>query len=217
MSQSNNWGRLLAFSSIVTCMAFALSASGQGGKTGPTFAVVDFSKISTQFKANDQFQNEFKGMQAKFDARLQRRNDMPFLTEEEQKSLDMLTEKAAKTDADTAKIKEIETKNRTKNDEIQAIRQKADKDLTDGDKKKLEETEKYFREAQGRLAAMKEDLTAQITQFGKTQTDELMKRFRVSVTKVAEQKGIAIVFSNEVALYAGTDITDTVLNDLNKK
>ena len=101
--------------------------------------------------------------------------------------------------------------------QIQAIRQKADKDLTDGDKKKLEETEKYFREAQGRLAAMKEDLTAQITQFGKTQTDELMKRFRVSVTKVAEQKGIAIVFSNEVALYAGTDITDTVLNDLNKK
>ncbi len=214
--QKNNWVRLLALLTIVTSLAVAIGASGQG-KSGGTFATVDFKKLSTGYKARESVDAELRVMQKQYEDKLQRRNNMPFLTEEEQKQLDLIYEKTPQTDADKAKITAIESKAKTKSDEIQAIRQKPEKDLNAADKATLAAADKIFQEAQGKFASLKEDLANQLSQYGNSKSEDLMKKVRATIGKVAESKNVAVVFNSEVALYAGTDITEAVLAELNKK
>jgi Skp family chaperone for outer membrane proteins len=215
--QPSVWRNVIVLSCVFTGLAFALSANGQDKKAGTGFAIVDVGKLSEGYKARADFESQLRAMQAKLQARLDRRDNMPFLTEEEQLKLDELNEKATRTEAENKQMKDLETKNRTVSEEILALRQKPDNMLNDADKAKLAAADKNFREAQGRFTAMRDNLSTQINQFGKSQSEDLMKKVKVSVSKVAEQKGIALVFNSEVALYAGTDITDAVLSELNKK
>jgi len=200
---------------IITSLAVALGASGQGKGTG--FATVDFKKLSNGYKAREAVDAELKTMQKQYEDKLQRRNNMPFLTEDEQKQLDALYEKTPVSDADKTKIAAIENKAKAKSDEIQALRQKPEKDLTAADKATLSAADKVFQEAQGKFTSLKEDLANQLSQYGNNKSEDLMKKVRATIGKVAESKGVAVVFNSDVALYAGTDLTDAVLAELNKK
>jgi len=97
---------------IITSLAVALGASGQGKGTG--FATVDFKKLSNGYKAREAVDAELKTMQKQYEDKLQRRNNMPFLTEDEQKQLDALYEKTPVSDADKTKIAAIENKAKAK-------------------------------------------------------------------------------------------------------
>jgi Skp family chaperone for outer membrane proteins len=217
MSQSPVWWRILVLSCITMFIAYSVRASGEGTKTGQTFGIIDADKLSAEYKAREALDSELRTMGNKFGQRLQRRQDMAFLSDEDHKALDALYEKATQTDQDKAKIAELETKARKRAEEINNLSQKKQTDLSDAEKKSLEAGSKEFRDAQQRLASAKEDLENQSRNFFTTQTEDLRKKVRAAVAKVAEQKGIAIVFSSEVTFYAGTDLTQSVLAELNKK
>jgi Skp family chaperone for outer membrane proteins len=220
MSQTNSmntWRGVLVAGSLVALTAFSLRASSDEKKNNGVFGTVDFKKLSAEYKAKDQVEGKLKGMQAQFQARLSRRDNMPLLSEEDQKTLDSLYEKENQTDGDKAKIKEIEDKAKKASDEIQGLSQKKDTELTDAEKKRLQETGQKIKDAQQKFAAMKDDLSQQFDRFGSGQQDDLMKNIKAAIAKVAEQKGLSIVFSSDVALYAGTDITPQVVTELNKK
>jgi Skp family chaperone for outer membrane proteins len=214
MPQPTIWGRLIALAAIVMCAVFALSASGDN-KANSAFAIVDLQKLSSKYTAKEVLETEFRSMQQKYGLRLQRRDGMPFLTEEDQVSLDTLYEKPNRTDADNNKIKEIEKKNADKVAEVQALRQKADP--SQAEKDKLAAADKAFREAQSNFAQLKDQLDGKVQQFNKDKSEELNNKIRTTVAKVAEKNNVAIVFTSDVALYAGTDITDQVVGELNKK
>jgi Skp family chaperone for outer membrane proteins len=220
MSQTNNlntWRGVLVAASLVALAGFSMRASSDEKKNTGVFGTVDFKKLSTDYKQKDQVEGTLKKMQAQFLARLSRRDNMPLLTEEEQKQLDSLYEKDNPTDADKAKIKEIEDKAKAASDEIQKLSQKKDTELTDAEKKRLQDTGQKIKDAQAKFATLKEDLSQQFDRFGTAQQDDLMKNIKAAIAKVAEQKGLSIVFSSDVALYAGTDITPQVVTELNKK
>lgn len=217
INRLNNWRMALVAASLAGLAAFSLRASSDEKKNTGVFGTVDFKKLSADYKAKEQVEGKLKSMQAQFQARLSRRDNMPLLSEEEQKQLDSFYEKEPRADADNAKIKEIENKAKTASDEIQALSQKKDTDLSDAEKKKLQDTGQRIKDAQQRFAAMKEDLSGQFDRFGSGEQDALMKNIRAAIAKVAEQKGLSIVFSSDVALYAGTDITPQVVTELNKK
>lgn len=220
MSQSNNintWRGVLVAVSLVGLAAFSMRASSDEKKNSGVFGTVDFKKLSADYKAKDQVETTLKKMQAQFQARLSRRDNMPLLSEDEQAQLDKLYEKDPQTDADKAKIKEIEDKAKAASDEIQKLSQKKDTELTDAEKKKLQDTGAKIKEAQQKFATLKDDLSQQFDRFGTSQQDDLMKNIKSAIAKVAEQKGLSIVFSSDVALYAGTDITPQVVSELNKK
>ena len=214
MSQSPIWWRTLVLSTIVLCIAFAVGASGQGGKQGNTFATVDMQKISADYKAKQAVEAELKTMQDKFNRQVDRRSQNPLLTVAEHTQLDDLMEKATPTDAEKKTIKDLLDKSAKLNEESQTLSQKADIDAAG--KKRLEELSTQFNEAQARFNAMKEDMATQVRNFGQGKSDQLMKDIKVAVGKVAKAKDVAIVFDGQVALYAGVDLTDAVLADLNK-
>jgi Skp family chaperone for outer membrane proteins len=219
MSQSILWWRALVLSCVVLCIAFAVGASGQGSKATTTFATVDTQKVANEFRERQAVETELRLMQAKYQGRLQRRDNYPFLTEDEHKQLDQLTEKdpQQQTPADKTKIEELLKKGQQLATDIDALRQKPDKDLTEADKQKLRDAETAFQKAKQQYAVIKDQLESEFGLAGKAKSDALIKAVRDAVAKVAEQKGISIVFNSEVALYAGMDITPQVLAELNKK
>lgn len=217
INSMNTWRGVLVAGALIGLTAFSLRASSDEKKNTGVFGTVDFKKLSADYKAKDQVENKLKAMQAQFQARLGRRDNMPLLSDDDQKTLDSLYEKDNQTDADKAKVKEIEDRAKKASDDIQALSQKKDTELTDAEKKKLQETGTKIKDAQQKFAAMKDDLSQQFDRFGTAQQDDLMKSIRAAIAKVAEQKGLSIVFSSDVALYAGTDITPQVVTELNKK
>ncbi len=218
-SASNWWSRALIGGCVTMCTVFAMAATGKPEKNPGAYATVDFNKIQTDYKAKSAAEAEIRAMQDKLDQALARRDSMPFLTEDEQQELDKLTDKdpTQRTDAEKKRIQELTDKGTQMSNEVKALQQKSDKDLTDADKKRIRDAEQTFVNAQKVFAKMKEDRDSKLKEFATTQSEQLMKSVRAAIARVAEQKGIAIVFNSEVAPYAGIDITSSVLSELNKK
>lgn len=219
MMKSLGWWRTLVALCVVLCIAFAVGANGQAQKTGPTFAIVDVQKVTSEYKDMKVAQSDLVAMQTRFQARLSRRENMPFLTEEEQKLLDDTAEKppASRVAADEAKIKELTEKGQKLTSDYEALRQKPDKDLTEADRTRIKETEGALLKQRQQLSAFKEQLDNQFKEFGSTNQERLTKVFRGVVAKIAEQKAVSIVFDSQFALFAGTDLTASVIAELNKK
>jgi Skp family chaperone for outer membrane proteins len=218
MSKSLAWWRLLVISCVVACIVAAMAASGeQAGKTSATFATVDIQKVNAQFKAMQLAVANMQEMQAKFSARLQRRQGMVFLTKEEHDQLDAAVEKKPQADADKAAVKQLQDKASQLKGEYDTLAQKPDKDLTADDRQRIKDKQAAIQKAGQDFEKTRDDLNNQLKSFDSDNTDSLDKQLRAAVKKVAEQKGYTIVFNSQIALYAGTDISEAVIGELNKK
>src|SRR5205823_2104486 len=118
-------------------------------------------------------EQQLKTMQAKYNAQLDRRDSMWLLTEDDQKALDAIYEKDQKTPADETKIKELTDKAKRMSDELQALSQKKDTELSDTEKKKLQDASNQRRDATQRLATMKENLAGELDSRGNTEREAL--------------------------------------------
>ncbi len=216
MSQSPTWWRVLVLSTMVVCLAFALRASGASEKQ-ITFATVDVQKINDNYKLKAVLETQFQQLQAKWQGRLARRQNMPLLTEDEQKQIDAIEEKGPnQTDADKATLKQLMDKAQQLNNQLVALRQKKESELTDADKAQLATLEAAIAKASDQYNSMQDQMKADLTNFDNQNSDLLVKNIRAAVAQVAKDKGITIVFNNQVVLYSGVDITDQVLAILNK-
>src|SRR5688500_2722503 len=218
MARNLTWWRALVLSTIVLCIVFAVGASGQDKKTA-VFGIVDFEKLQSDYKRKVTLESDLEALKTRLDKRLARRDTMPFTSEEEHKKLDKLNEKAAtdRTDAEKKRITELEQKSEGVNKEINALRQKPEKDLTDADKTRIKQAEEQWQKAQQAFAGHKSAGENELRAFITANTSTLKKDVNEAVRKVAEQKGLAIVFNSEVAPYASADITSQVLAELNAK
>jgi|YelNatPaOPRAMG01_1025707.scaffolds.fasta_scaffold26213_2 Skp family chaperone for outer membrane proteins len=216
MSQSPTWWRVLVLSTMVVCLAFALRASGASEKQ-ITFATVDIQKINDNYKLKAVLETQFQQLQAKWQGRLARRQNMPLLTEDEQKQIDAIEEKGPnQTDADKATLKQLMDKAQQLNNQLVALRQKKESELTDADKAQLATLEAQIAKASDQYNTMQDQMKADLTNFDNQNSELLVKNIRDAVAQVAKEKGITIVFNNQVVLYSGVDITDQVLAILNK-
>jgi len=201
---------------MVVCLAFALRASGASEKQ-ITFATVDIQKINDNYKLKAVLETQFQQLQAKWQGRLARRQNMPLLTEDEQKQIDAIEEKGPnQTDADKATLKQLMDKAQQLNNQLVALRQKKESELTDADKAQLATLEAQIAKASDQYNTMQDQMRADLTNFDNQNSELLVKNIRDAVAQVAKEKGITIVFNNQVVLYSGVDITDQVLAILNK-
>ncbi|NUQ69762.1 MAG: OmpH family outer membrane protein [Chthonomonadales bacterium] len=213
--------RLAVLAGAVACVFVAVNALGQGSKSagGSAFATVDVQRVTKEYKAMQVAQTELTARQGRANARVQRWVNMPYLSPEEHKELDAIEAKApaSRTAADTARAKELTDKGIRLTGEIAALMQKPDKDLTDADRQRLRDADAARNRAEQTIAQVRDEEDAALRDFGMANQEQLTKAFRASVKKVAEKKGLAIVFDVQVAVYAGVDISDEVIKDLNAK
>lgn len=219
MSGSLGWWRALVAAAVVICVGVAVAASGQAAKSGASagFGTVDVQEVTSKYQAMQVAQSELAARQGKANARIQRRVNMPFLSDEEHKELDDLDAKepAGRTAAETARLKELTDKGMKLSGEIAALQQKPDTQLTDPDRQRFKDAETARARMEQRIVAVRDEEDNKLREFGLSNQERLTKQFRAAVKRVAEKRGISIVFDVQVAVYAGTDITAEVLKDLN--
>ncbi len=218
MLQSLTWWRGLVVAVIGLCLVLAVNASGQDKKGGANFASVDVEKVNADFAARRAIEDQMRALDKRMKDQLDRRNSMPFLSEDEHKQIDAIEAKdaAQKTPADTAKVKELTDKGGKLSADIEALRGTADDKLTQEQKDKLKQAETDFQRAKNQFQALQDEFRATMQKKIDENSDMLMARFREAVKKIGEAKGISIVFNNQVAIYAGTDLTQAVITELNK-
>lgn len=219
MTSGANMWRAMILMCLGICLVIAVTATGQGQRpaTGATFGTVDVQKVTREYKDMQVAQRGLTERQNRANARIQRWMNMPYLSEEELRELDTIEAKdpATRSAQEAARAKELTDKGMQLTSEIAALMQKADKDLTDADRQRLREAEAARARVQQRIEQIRDEEDAALREYGMTSQERLTQAFRASVKKVAERRGISIVFDTAVAVYAGTDITDDVIKDLN--
>jgi Skp family chaperone for outer membrane proteins len=221
MKEATGTWRLLVLACVAICGAIAVTASGQGSKpaAGGGFGAVDVQRVTKDYKAMQQAQGELQARQAKANARIQRRVNMPFLTDDEHKQLDAIEAKeaSARSAEEVAKAKELTEKGMRLSGEIAALSQKPDKDLTEADRQRLRDADAARSRIEQQIGSIRDEEDAKLREYGISNQERLTKEFRAAVKRVAEKKGLSIIFDSQVAVYAGVDVTDEVLKDLNSK
>lgn len=219
MDRSIVWWRALVLTAVATCLVLALSASGQGGKSGAVFATLDIRKVTSDSKSWQAAQTDFAAKRGRYDARITRRRSMPFMADAEHEELDKLTEKdpAQATATEKARVDELTKKGQAQVQDFQTRQMKPEKDLSDADKAKLQQDAATASQSEQKAAALGDKLANELREADSQATADFTKKIRTATQKVAEGKGISIVFDMQVAWYAGTDITTAVVNELNKQ
>jgi len=221
MTKSVGMWRAIVLATVALCVAIAVTASGQGPKPAGSaaFGTVDVQRVTKEYKAMQVAQSELTARQARANSRIQRWMSMPYLTEDEQKQIDAIEvkEPASRSAADTAKLKELSDKGMRLTGEIASLMQKPQTELTDADKGRLKEAEAARSRAEQKIGQIRDEEDAALRDFGMANQEQLTKAFRAAVKRVGEKRGLTIVFDVQVAVYAGVDITDDVLKDLNSK
>ena len=183
---------------------------------GATFGVVDVGRVLNESKARQQITAELERTQRTYSSIMQRltQGSARFLTEGEVTDLAALYEKSPLTDAERKRLGALEEKGDTLKRELIALQntQKPDDaqtarytQLTDMQEKGGATFEKLNRTLSTRLQEKARD--AEI---------KSLAAVRVSVAKIAKAKGLTVVFTGDIAIYATTDITDDVLKEVNK-
>lgn len=221
MTKSVGAWRALILGAVALCIVVAVSAAGQGAKPAgaAAFGTVDVMRVTRDYKAMQVAQSELTARQTRANARIQRWMNLPFLSEDEHKQIDAIEAKppASRTAEEAAKIKELTDKGVRLTGEIAALMQKPDSELSDADKARLKDAGDVRNRVEQKVAQVRDEEDAALRDFGMANQDRLTQTFRAAVKRVAEKRGLSIVFDVQVAVFAGTDITDEVLKDLNSK
>lgn len=206
---------------VVPNQLFAAPRSQPDIKIG----VLDYQKAWSEYDLTKKYREQYADMVNKSQAQLDRRDRNRLLTEEQLKELDALYEKAAPTDQDKVRIKALEDEASKLDAELKSLQSK--KPPTDEEKKRLEELQNRSKQTDTTIQSLNEKLSTQLEETDAKWTKQVNEDISAAVKKVAEQKGFHIVFNKglaaggrsdtQVVLYGGTDITDLVLEALNKK
>lgn len=207
-------GALLAIALAIPVLAAEKPASGL------VFGTADADVLFRDYAKRQQLYSELDALKAKLEGQLELRNSNRLLTDDEFKQLADLQAKPQKTDAEQKKIDELLATSKQRDQDLQALQQKAD--ATDADKGQRTELENRLKTVQAGLQDNKtkfeDELNKRLIETNKQVTEDI----ETAVSAVAKEKGLAVVFNKsfgaaQFVLYSSVDITPDVLKKLNKK
>jgi Skp family chaperone for outer membrane proteins len=203
---------------LLVCAVVAAGLVGSGtwaAALEPKVGVVDGRKIDDNAPRVKQYMEELDAMANLLKTKLDIRAQNTMLDENEINELISLKTKDKATDADTARIKALTDIERSKDEELRKLQET--KDLNEQQKARLQELMNLQQKSKDMGNALSKDYDGQyqskaVELQGKIDTD-----VRAAVAKVAEAKGLSLVFDKSVVVYGGIDITDDVVARLDRK
>jgi Skp family chaperone for outer membrane proteins len=204
---------------MLVCVIAAIGLIGVGAWAAappePKIGIVDGQKIDDNAPRVKQYKEELDGftniLKAKLDIRVQNR----MLDENEIKELIDLKTKDKPTDADKARVQTLTDLDRTKSDELQKLQEA--KEPNDQQKARLKELMDMQAKSKEMWTALSKDYDGQYQSKAIELQGKIDTEVRAVVAKVAETKGLTLVFDKAVVVYGGIDITDDVVARLDRK
>ncbi|MCE5313749.1 MAG: OmpH family outer membrane protein [Armatimonadota bacterium] len=177
--------------------------------------IVDVEKVYTNAPRVTQYTEELNKYRQELAQKLDVRSQNMMLDEAEIQELITLKTKTTRTAEEDARIKALEDIERTRDNEYKTLQ--ATKDLDDQKKARLKELQDMNQKSKDTGNALAKDYDGQLQTKMQELNGKAEADVREAITKVVGQKGVQIVLAKEAVLYGGTDISDDVIKNLDRK
>lgn len=204
----------LAFAFCFTGLSASTSRAASAQSSAGAFGSVDVQKVLAGFTKKAALDQQITDLNTKLDAEFKQQVNSPMLSATQEQELGTLLAKDAPTDADKARITELEAISQKDADELTSLQQV--KDPTDDQKSRLAVLTKEQQDGQAVLQSTADAYRAQVQAENDKLSAQLSDMVKTAISAVAQQKGLAVVFDSQVAIYTANDITDAVTKQLNK-
>ncbi|HLH81415.1 MAG TPA: OmpH family outer membrane protein [Chthonomonas sp.] len=211
----------IVLAAIVWGIVASLSHAFADAKSAPgdiRFASVDMNRIQTEYKLVQQYREQMQAETNQQQQLLQVMTDNPFLSEQDQKTLATLLQKAntpaGLTPAEKQQEQQLLDQSKKANDDYQRLSQA--QNLSPQDKQTLDNYLNLEKATEARINLLKQQFQQDMQNKLDAAMAQLTKNIRDAIATVAKDKGYALVLDNSVAPYAQADCTDDVLKILNK-
>jgi Skp family chaperone for outer membrane proteins len=202
---------------VIIITAVALAAPALAADPAPSSAVgfVDVQIVFDSYEKTTKSKNDLDTLYKELDLRLSTLATNTLLSESEAKELADLVVKVNQTDKDKERVKALQDQEMKLDAELKTLQGK--KDPTEQEKARLKELQDRSSKAQDAVAKQGEEFKTKLETKQKALTDEIRADILKTVEEVAKAKGLTVVVDKIAVLYGGTDITQVVLDKLNKK
>lgn len=193
--------------------ASAIMAADNALKVG----VVDFARVTRDAPRVKQYREEFDQLAATLEKQLEIRSQNLMLDEAEVKELIELKLKPAEalSEKEKARINELQNKERSLDEEFKQLQ--ATSQPTEQQKARLQELQEIQRKSKTTGEALEKDYNSRLQAKAVELEEKMTLDIQDAVKKVAEAKGLSLVLSKAAVLFGGLDITDEVINKLDRK
>lgn len=179
-----------------------------------TFGSVDVQKVLAGYTKKATYDDQINQLNARLQAYMQQQSSSPMLSKADQDQLGALLAKPSPTDQDKVTISQLQQKSTQAVQELAALQQKPNP--TDADKARLAQLQQMQDAGKQALDDTYKGYQDQVQAANAALSQKLSDEVKAAITDVAKQRGLAVVFDAQVAIYTTNDITDDVVKRLNK-
>ena len=192
--------------------SFSPAAAAPSGTQ--TFGSVDIAKVQSQSTRKIKYDADLHALADRLDTQFRQQTASVMLTKAEQAELGTLIGKPRQSDADAARVTALQTKASAAAQELTDLQQKKDPSATDSNR--LATLTTQYETGKTALQAIGDGYQAQIRALSDADNAEFTRTVKEAISATAQQKGLSVVFTSDIAVYTANDITDDVVKHVNK-
>lgn len=193
--------------------SLALLGAVQSAKTD--YASVNLDKVVTECKQHQELQKELDAKQRMYIEALQSWYNRPLLTEAEFLTIVKVITNAKATDAEKAAMQKTLDTATERNKELNSLRSKPSP--TEAEKQRLQELTRQEQGARELLQRYSVQYKSELDTRRSERSKEINSLVKITLAEVSKKKGCAVVFNSLAAVYSETDLTQAVLDEVNKR
>jgi Skp family chaperone for outer membrane proteins len=201
---------VLAMAPLTARAAHTAPASGEM----PVFGSVDINKLQTQSTKKAKYDADLHALAERLNTAFKLQASSIMLSKAEQVELGGLLSKVNPTDAD-----------RNRSNALQAQASKAAQQLTDLQQKKdpapadtalVASLTSQYETGKAALQEVGDGYQEQLKTLSDKDNADFTQSVKDAIIAVAQQRGLSVVFTSDIAVYTANDITDDVVKRINK-
>ena len=209
-----NWSAFGATALTLISVAAARPAAAAPASGLPTFGSVDITRLQTQSSRKVKYDTDLHTLADKLDAAFKQQVQSLMLSSADQTELGALLNSPRPTDSDRARVTALETKAAQAAQQLVELQQK--KDPTPADTAQLGALNDQNAAGQKIVQAIGDGYQAQLKKLSDDDNAAFTLSVKEAITAAAQQRGLSVVFTSDIAVYTANDITDDVIKRINK-
>ncbi len=199
----------------LTLAPAVLARPAQAAPAGmPTFGSVDIAKLQTQSTKKAKYDTDLKALADRLDTAFKKQAASIMLSKAEQTELGGLLSKANPTGADQARTAALQGQAARTAQDLADLQQA--KAPTPADTARLATLTGQYQAGQAALQEIGDGYQAQLKKLSDQDNTEFTQSVKEAIAAVAQQRGLSVVFTSDIAVYTTNDITEDVVKRINK-
>jgi Skp family chaperone for outer membrane proteins len=201
---------VLAMAPLAAQAAHTAAASGEM----PVFGSVDINKLQTQSTKKAKYDTDLHALAERLNAAFKLQASSIMLSKAEQVELGGLLSKVNPTDADRNRSNALQAQASKAAQQLTDLQQK--KDPTPADTALVASLTSQYETGKAALQEVGDGYQEQLKTLSDKDNADFTQSVKDAITAVAQQRGLSVVFTSDIAVYTVNDITDDVVKRINK-